>query len=122
MLNHPYKLILGLGVGGFITYSGAIYTHSVPLSFFFDLGLMGALIFTFLAIILFINFSRYLSHAQRTPSYYIFLASVVAFVAEVAVHGLIDYDFYSYAARMFWFPLSWVCAACNVVMAENPEL
>jgi len=122
MLNHPYKLILGLRVGGFITYSGAIYTHSVPLSFFFDLGLMGALIFTFLAIILFINFSRYLSHAQRTPSYYIFLASVVAFVAEVAVHGLIDYDFYSYAARMFWFPLSWVCAACNVVMAENPDL
>jgi hypothetical protein len=83
---------------------------------------MGALIFILLAIILFINFSRYLSHAKRTPSYYIFLASVVAFVAEVAVHGLIDYDFYSYAARMFWFPLSWVCAACNVVMAENPDL
>ena len=122
MLNHPYKLILGLGVGGFITYAGAIYTHSVPLSFFFDLGLMGALIFILLAILLFINFSRYLNHAKRTPSYYIFLATVVAFVAEVAVHGLIDYDFYSYAARMFWFPLSLVCAACNVVMAENPDL
>jgi hypothetical protein len=122
MLNRDYKLLLGLGVGGFITYAGTVYTHSIPLSFFFDLGVMGAIIFIILAVILIYNFAHYLKHAKRTNSYYLFLSLVVAFAAEVGIHGLIDYDFYSYPAKMFWFPLSFVCAALNVVMSENPEL
>jgi hypothetical protein len=122
MLNHPYKLILGLGMGGFITYSGQVYTHSVPFSFYFDLGVIGVIVFIILAIILFSQFSRYLRLARRTDSYYIFMTAVVAFVAEIGVHGLIDYDFYSYPSRMFWFPLAYVCAALNVMIWENPEL
>lgn len=122
MTKRPYKLILGLGLGGVIAYSGLPHTHSVPISFFFDLGLAGAVIFIVLALILLTNFSHYIRHARRTRSYYIFIVAVAAFVAEVGVHGLIDYDFYSYTACMFWFPLGYACAALNVMMSENPEL
>jgi len=122
MVNRPYKLVLGLGIGGFITYSEAIYTHSVPFSFFFDMGLAGALLFIFLALILFNNFRYYLKRAKHTEAYYLFWAAVVAFVAEVGVHGIIDYDFYSYTARMFWLPMAFSVAALNVMMSENPEL
>jgi len=122
MQNHWYKMLLGLGIGGFITYADIIYTHSVPFSFFFDLGLLGILVFIVLTIILVTNFRRYINEAKRTDSYYIFLCLIVAFVAEVCIHGLIDYDFYSYPARMFWLPLSFVCAGLNVMMAENPDL
>jgi O-antigen ligase len=121
-IHHPYKLVLGLGIGGFITYSEAIYTHSIWLSFFFDMGITGILILCALAIILISNFWRCLRRAKRTDSYYLFLVFGIALFAVVGVQGLIDFDFYSYTAKMFWFPLSIFCASYNVIMSENPEL
>lgn len=122
MLDHPYRLILGLGLGGFISLPGVLYTHSVILSFFFDMGLVGVIILIILATILLTNFSHYIRGARHTNSYYIFIAAVAAFVGEVGIHGLVDYDLYSITARMFWFPLAFVCATLNVMMSENPEL
>lgn len=122
MLKHYYKLIVGLGIGGFIYYGGTIATHSVPLSFFFDMGAIGAIFLLIFSASLCREFYHYIKYGNHHYTYYVFIAAVVAFFAEVGVHGLIDYDFYSYTARMFWFPLGYVCAVLNVVKAENSNL
>ena len=38
MMKNPHQLLLGLGIGAFVDLTGAVGTHSVPLSFFFDMG------------------------------------------------------------------------------------
>ena len=122
MINNPSKLIIGLGIGGFIQYAGTIGTHSVPLSFFYDMGLIGLIVYIVFVCILIMELYYYYKNAPETYSYYMYIAALVAFVAEVGVHGLIDYDFFSYTARMFWFPLAYVFAVLNVVKGENVNL
>jgi hypothetical protein len=122
MREKPLTLIFGLGLGGFIFHTGANHTHSVPLSFFFDMGLVGVVILITGGIILARQFIFYMMRAKHTYSYYMFLAAVAVFVSELCLHGLIDYDFYSHSAKMFWFPLGYVMAALNIVRNENSEL
>lgn len=122
MQDRPYKLLLGLGVGSFIIYTKAFGTHSVPLSFFFDMGLTGAILLIFLVIILYKKFSYYIKYGRLTYCYYIFIVSVAAFVGDVGIHGLMDYDLSYYGSKMFWFPLGYVCALLNIMKSENPQL
>lgn len=122
MADKPFKLILGLGAGGFITTTTAIGTHSVPFSFFFDMGLIGIIIFMFLVIVLYKKCSFYIKNGTRTHCYYVFVVSVIAFVGDVGIHGLVDYDLNYYPSKMLWFPLGYVCALLNIMKSENPQL
>ncbi len=122
MAERPLTFIFGLGMGGFINHTESNHTHSLPLSFFYDMGLVGVVILMICVMILSRNFIFYITKAKRTYSYYMFLAAVAAFVAEIGVHGLIDYDFYFYSAKIVWVSLGYVLAALNIVRSENPEL
>jgi O-antigen ligase len=121
MVTHPHKLLLGLGIGGFISYARAIHTHSAVLSFFFDMGLPGVLLQAACVVVLAWCFSRLLRSGKRDYAYFMFVGALVAFVAETAIHGLIDFDLYSYPAKMFWLPLGYVLAVYNLAMAGNPR-
>ncbi|MBI5815476.1 MAG: hypothetical protein HZB29_07680 [Nitrospinae bacterium] len=115
MTEQPFKLLSGLGIGGFILYSGTIYTHSLLLSFFFDIGLMGALILTAALAILLTSVARTLRNKAIPRNIRLMVMAVVCgFFAEITVHGLIDYDFFSYTARLFWFRLGLLAAVINV--------
>lgn len=122
MLQNPHKLLLGLGIGAFIDLTKAIGTHSVPLSFFFDMGLIGIILFIFLVILLYKKISYYYIYGKRTYCYYLFICSVVAFVGDVGIHGLIDYDLTYYPSKMFWFPLGYLAAMLHLIKLDNPEL
>lgn len=114
MRNNPLKLIFGLGLGGFISYAEAIGTHSVLLSFFFDMGAVGIFWLICITLALLPVFAGHIRSGRTDAASIWFLAVIAAFVAEICIHGLIDYEFYSYTARMFWFPLAYTVAATGV--------
>lgn len=122
MLQNPHKLLFGLGIGTFIDLVKVPGTHSVPLSFFFDMGLIGIILFSFLVVILYQKISYYFKYGKHTYCYYFFICSVAAFVADVGIHGLIDYDLTYYPSKMFWFPLGYLAALLNIMKLDNPEL
>lgn len=122
MLLNPHKLLLGLGIGSFIDLTGAIGTHSVILSFFFDMGLIGIILCILLVIILYKKISYLFIYGKRTYCYYLLICSVVAFVGDVGIHGLIDYDLTYYPSKMFWFPIGYLAALLNIIKLENREL
>lgn len=121
MTDRPHKLLLGLGLGGFISYAQAIHTHSLVLSFFFDMGLPGVLLLGAGSIILARGFTNILRNGKKDYAYFMFVGAFVAFVAETGIHGLIDYDFYSYTAKMFWLPFGYMLAVYNMAAAGNPH-
>lgn len=124
MIVHPLKLLFGLGVGGFYYYSQGGSTvsspeaNSISFSFFYDLGIIGIVLFIFLVYILFVNLFRALKTNEKGFVYNMLLASTAALIAETGIHGLIDYDLTSYGAKFFWFPLGFSMAILNLVKAK----
>jgi hypothetical protein len=127
MVRHPLKLFFGLGIGGFFYYSGGGNTvtspevNSVSFAFFYDIGIVGIILFIFLAYVIVKNLYYYLKNAQESYSYYMLLAATTAMIAETGIHGLVDYDLTSYGTKFFWFPLGLTMAALNILKCENPE-
>ncbi len=128
MVRHPTKLLFGLGIGGFFLYSQGDNTtvsspevSSVSLAFFYDLGLLGIILFVFLAYLIVSNLHYYLRKSEKDYSYYMLLASTAALVAETVIHGFIDFDLTSYGSKYFWFPLGFNMAVLNIVKNELNE-
>ena len=125
MFNHPLKLLFGLGIGGFFYYSGGGNTTNSPevnniaFSFFYDIGLLGIILFILLAYVISKNLYHYLKNAERSYIYYMLLAATTAMIAETGIHGLIDYDLTSYGTKFFWFPLGFTMALLNILKSEN---
>lgn len=119
MAAHPWKLILGLGLGGFAYYSvGSPDTNNIYVWFFYDMGLFGVAVFFVFFAVLLKTLWRYFACGKAAGSYYLFLAAATAFLLEPGVHGLIELDWSMQGARLVWFPLAFMMAAGNVVQAE----
>ncbi|MBI5903453.1 MAG: hypothetical protein HZB84_08245 [Deltaproteobacteria bacterium] len=121
MVKHPYKLLVGLGNGGFVYYSSGGNTvtspevNSVSFAFFYDMGVFGVLLLIILLYLIVKNTYFHLRNAKRDYCYYMLLASVAALITESGVHGLVDYDLTSYGSKYFWFPLGFAMAVVNIV-------
>ncbi len=122
MIEEPFKLLFGLGIGGFIYYSkDSPEVNNVSFAFFYDMGMFGIILFIIFMYILVSNLYYYLKNGKKSYSYYILLASTTALIVDAGIHGLVDYDLTSYGSKYFWFPLGFVMAVLNIVKAEIHE-
>ena len=127
MILHPLKILFGLGIGGFIVYSAGDNTvcspegNNVAVSFFLDMGLFGIITLLILMYLLVKHLGYWVVHGERSYSYYLFIGSLTALVAETGIHGLVDYDIVSYAGKYLWFPLALTMAAMNIVKDESSK-
>lgn len=128
MVIHPLKMLFGLGLGGFYYYSSGTNTvtspevNSLSFSFFYDLGILGIILFILLFIVVAQNLYYYLKNAKQSYCYYMLLAATSAMIAETVIHGLVDFDLASYGSKFFWFPLGFTMAVLNIVKSENIQL
>lgn len=103
MADHPLKFVGGLGPGGFVYYSKAPEAHSLWLSFFFDAGLIGLVILIFASLMLATAIRRAFAGVDTgSPRYTLLLAVVSMVVAEVCVHGLVEFELTSMVGRFPW--------------------
>lgn len=107
MADHPLKFVAGLGPGGFVYYSQAPEVHSFWLSFFFDVGLIGLVILIFASVMLATAIRRaFAGVAAGSPGYTLLLAVVSMLIAEVCVHGLVEFELTSMIGRFPWLFLA----------------
>lgn len=122
MWAHPFKILIGLGAGGFYIYSqGSPEVNSISFSFFYDLGVIGVLLFLIFIYILVKNLAYHLKKEENDYRYYAFFASVCSLIAVSGINGLVDYDILSYGAKFFWLQLGFTMAAMNVLKAGREE-
>lgn len=120
MTKEPLKYLFGLGNGGFLYYSlESPEVNSISFAFFYDLGVFGILLLVFLLYVVTAYLYRCFRHGKKGYSYYMFLASVSAMIAETGIHGLVDYDLTSFGSKFFWFPLGFVMAVSNILRKES---
>lgn len=115
MADRPELLVLGLGPGGFIWHTREPEVHSLWLAFFFDLGIPGGLIGLLGLAVLAAAIGSALRRAPPGPARTLFLAVVVAAVAELGLHSMIDHDLTSPVSRFAWLYLAVLAAALQVV-------
>jgi len=113
----------GLGTGGFMYRIKVFEVHNVYLAFYYDMGLAGIFLLFFLGFILvrrtFPIAMAYHARLARPPTapdpagpasadfvLVMFFAVLTAFMAEVAIHGLVDYDLTSFVSRYAFFYLA----------------
>ena len=113
----------GLGTGGFMYRIKVFEVHNVYLAFYYDMGLAGIFLLFFLGFILirrtFPIAMAYHARLARPPTapdpagpacadfvLVMFFAVLTAFTAEVAIHGLVDYDLTSFVSRYAFFYLA----------------
>jgi hypothetical protein len=125
MVDHPLKIIFGLGISGFIYYSGGHNTVTSPeannsfLAFFYDLGLFGVILLIVLIHILLKNFIYFIKVTdRRSYVFYMLIGSTTAMIAETGIHGLVDYDLTSYGSKYVWMPLAVTMAIMNILKTE----
>lgn len=107
MADQPLKLLAGLGPGGFVFYSKAPEVHSFWFSFFFDVGLVGLGIMTLSSIMVAARIRRAFAGVDTgTTDYTLLLAVVAMVIAEVCVHGLIEFELTSMVGRFPWLFLA----------------
>lgn len=115
MADKPELMLLGLGPGGFIWYTREPEVHSLWLAFFFDLGLVGGLTGLLGLTVLATCVGRALRRAPPGRSRTLFVAVVVAALAEIGIHSLIDHDLTSPVSRFTWLYVAVLAAALQVV-------
>lgn len=122
MADHPLKFLAGLGPGGFVFYSKAPEVHSFWLSFFFDVGLIGLVILIFASVMLAAAIRRaFAGVAAGSPRSTLLLAVVSMLIAEVCVHGLVEFELTSMIGRFPWLFLA-LATIVVAVQEGNGEL
>lgn len=127
MIRHPFKLLFGLGTGGFYYYSAGGNTvtspevNSISFAFFYEMGIWGVFLLILLAYLVVSNLYHYLKNAKKSYASAMLFAATTAMIAETGIHGLIDYDLSSYGSKFFWFPLGFAMAILNIVKDENAQ-
>lgn len=122
MRRHPWKLVVGLGIGNFTHYaSGSPDSNSVLGWFFLDMGLVGIVVLAVLGWIFLRHVGSCLIAKTGARSYSLFLGAVTALVLEPGIHGLIELDWTMIGSRLIWLPLAFAMAATHVVGREQPE-
>ncbi|KHK01247.1 hypothetical protein NY78_3229 [Desulfovibrio sp. TomC] len=140
--ERPGTVLAGMGAGGF-TYNVKVFeVHNVYLAFYYDMGLVGLFL---LALLGFIALGRtiptYLAFQARLArppggdggggpagaasadfALVMFYAVLTALVAEVAVHGIVDYDLTSFVSRYAFFYLALYDVALRLAQARVAAL
>lgn len=95
MLEKPVTLIYGLGVGGYAFFNADnLPPHSVWMQFFFQLGIIGILLFAFLYLTIGTEIINILKRRHDSSlEYACFLGLAASVFACFYVHGAIDNDF-----------------------------
>ncbi|WP_428564510.1 MAG: O-antigen ligase family protein [Solidesulfovibrio sp. DCME] len=122
MADRPELFVLGLGPGGFIWHTREPEVHSLWLAFFFDLGLLGGLAGLLGLAVLAASVVMALRRAPPGPVRTLFVAVVVAAVAEVGLHSLIDHDLTSPVSRFAWLYVAVLAAALRVARTLSANL
>ena len=121
MADEPGLMVLGLGPGGFIWHTGEPEVHSLWLAFFFDLGLAGGLVGLLGLTVLGTSVGAALRRAPPGTPRTLFVAVVVASLAEIGIHSLIDHDLTSPVSRFTWLYVALLAAALQVVRHCPPR-
>ena len=118
--ERPATVLAGLGAGGF-TYNVKVFeVHNIYLAFYYDMGLVGLFLLALLGFVFlgrtvpaYHAFQARLSGppgaggpASADFALVMFYAVLTALVAEVAVHGIVDYDLTSFVSRYAFFYLA----------------
>ena len=120
MGDRPGTLLVGLGPGGFTYHAKVFEVHNVYLAFFFDVGLFGVFILAFFVFIFLSRgmpvFQFYEARLIRPPPgvksatkdfpTVMFFGTLTALLAEVGIHGLVDYDLTSLVSRYVYLYLA----------------
>lgn len=121
MADEPGLMVLGLGPGGFIWHTREPEVHSLWLAFFFDLGLAGGLVGLLGLAVLATSVESALRRAPPGTTRTLFVAVVVASLAEIGIHSLIDHDLTSPVSRFAWLYVALLAAALQVVRHCPPR-
>ncbi|MFP5259856.1 MAG: O-antigen ligase family protein [Acidobacteriota bacterium] len=115
----PDTVVGGLGAGGFTYKVDVFEVHNIYLAYYYDMGLVGLFLLAFFCFI-FLGRTVPVYHAfqarlllppgtgEATGRDFVlvmFYAVLTALVAEVAVHGIVDYDLTSFVSRYAFFYL-----------------
>ncbi|KWT81191.1 O-antigen ligase family protein [Candidatus Magnetominusculus xianensis] len=121
MIKHPYTLITGIGVGGFVYVVPDTISevHSLIFSFFYEMGVFGLLVLAF-----FVNFfarTIYQTWKEFDGSYmaHLMFALNVAAIAVFAINGLIQFDLTSHTARFVWLLLGFYLVVLRLYKQER---
>ncbi len=117
-------IFLGLGPGGFTHLTTAPEVHSLHLSFYYDMGLAGVFLYIWLVYALCKGFAHALarppdpSRNDRREGLFLY-AVLTGLVAQLAVHGLINYDLTSLPSRFMFLYLGVAMATLRVFRHES---
>lgn len=107
---------LGLGVGGFVQYIDPVPgAHSFYFSLLFDLGLIGAAIFTVFILVL-LDYTRVTlrdcKDSEMSYLIYCFIANIIAFSVQATLEGDFQQGF-------FWFLYGFMITVLKVARIET---
>ncbi len=115
-MKEPYKILLGLGPGGFVYYTKAPEVHSFFFSIFFDIGLFGIIILMFFIYIICQNIRQCFQLVSSGSTLYpMLIATTSIVIGEICVHGLVEYEMTSTLGRFPWLYLALNLAVVNTV-------
>lgn len=114
MRERPLTYLFGLGLGTFFHYTRNL-EHSIPLSFFFEMGAIGVILFILLFTVIAVNLWKVFRKPVESYSQHALVAASTAALAIICINGLIYYDLVS---RFFWFPIGFVMAIHGIIKSE----
>jgi hypothetical protein len=119
MAEEPHKILLGLGPGGFIHHTGEPEVHSLWLSYYFDMGLLGSVIGLFAMFVFIRGVREGLARGPDGPARILFLAALAGVISEAFIHSLIDHDLTSPVSRFTWLYMAVLAASLKILHEEE---
>jgi hypothetical protein len=115
--RQPMQLLFGFGAAGFVYYCeglGGPETVNICLSFLFDMGIFGIILLLSLVYVLFNLYRDCLVGSKWSYAHHMLITSIAMIIAEVVVHGLVDYDINSIGSKLPWLLLAFSMATLNI--------
>ena len=124
MARSPLTFIFGLGAGGFTYFSdglGGPEVVNIWLSFFYDMGVIGVCLLLAILYLVFVNVRHCVNGGKWTYAKHVLLTMVGMLIAEVGVHGLVDFDLNCIGSKIPWLLLAVSMSAVSVVRGQMGE-
>ncbi len=124
MLDDPSRLLLGLGLSGFVYHTTSPEVNGATWAFFYEMGIFGTILLIFILINLFTTFKPYFVNINFKEMGYpaiMLICAVLGYIGDTGIHGLIDYDLTGPGSRLVWFPLGFIMAILNIVKSRQLE-
>ncbi|MBF0464664.1 MAG: O-antigen ligase family protein [Nitrospirae bacterium] len=120
-MENPYTVLIGIGMSGFVYISKytATETHGLVLSFLFDMGLAGIVLFLYLLWKIVYSMKEIYKRMDGSLTADIALGSVVSVIAVLGINETVWGDLTSVSSRYSWFVLSFLAASYNVLKNKH---